>query len=414
MIISASRLANERWYGSESRNSAEELRLFDLVSFSTEEHPGLRIVFGVFDEKEHRYFLPLFGIRPGKKTALGEKVKELRSLVYFGGYEYFDALFFPEYAEFLRNIFQKSGEFSGERGRGKFVFSRNAIEGSLKTHYLRDSSNSLLQIEQRAVYKHYRQLFSGEHPEVILGEMKNPEIEQIVPRFYGKAEYLCGGDSYALILNEEFLDSLGTAWELSSDSKNFLQIMNEVGNALARLHCFLIKGIEPTLEPTELMHRFNEIADKYQLNLKTLSNSVYLGKKMRLHGDLHLEQLMLTTEGWRVLDFEGEPTKPFLERKLWGSPLQDLASMCSSIAYRVATADLSGMSAAEGCQTFLAAYCSCDSLKEYLPSEDVFAELLTFFRVERAEYELEYEKIYRPRMQSIPQKILKELLEEQK
>lgn len=54
--------------------------------------------------------------------------------------------------------------------------------------------------------------------------------------------------------------------------------------------------------------------------------------RIRLHGDLHLGQLLYTGRGFVILDYEGSVHRTFSERRIKGSPLRDVAGMTWSLA----------------------------------------------------------------------------------
>jgi maltose alpha-D-glucosyltransferase/alpha-amylase len=57
--------------------------------------------------------------------------------------------------------------------------------------------------------------------------------------------------------------------------------------------------------------------------------------RIRIHGDYHLGQILLTGDDFCILDFEGEPESTIRDRKVKQSPIKDLAGLFRSYHYAV-------------------------------------------------------------------------------
>jgi trehalose synthase-fused probable maltokinase len=134
--------------------------------------------------------------------------------------------------------------------------------------------------------------------------------------------------------------------------------------------------------------------------------------KTRVHGDLHLGQLLASGGDFVVIDFEGEPARSPRERKGKRSPMADVAGMLRSLHYAslVSGAGPTWFTLAK--QAFLKAYDAAPG-PSALPARPSDREaLLRFFLLEKCAYELHYELDNRPDWVDTPLEGLEQLMRE--
>lgn len=169
-----------------------------------------------------------------------------------------------------------------------------------------------------------------------------------------------------------------------------------------------------------VLAREEEIIDR----LRRFSASSAQAFRIRCHGDLHLGQVLWTGKDFFVIDFEGEPSRSLGFRRLKRPAAFDLAGMIRSIHYAGQAAALRinleyGSTSEAGLRRnyddwlafwhrwvagrFLDSYLETAGANPFLPStRSEVIDLLDFFRLEKAVYELNYEVNSRPAWVDIP------------
>lgn len=149
------------------------------------------------------------------------------------------------------------------------------------------------------------------------------------------------------------------------------------------------------------------------------------GIRTRIHGDLHLGQILFTGDDFVLLDFQGDPARPLAERKAKRSPLVDVAGMLRSFHYAAvhglrarpvseqkALAPWVGLWYRAVTASFLGGWLRAVSESTVLPSAPAITRaLLDLFLLERCGHELAYELQHRPGYVDVPLEGLKDILE---
>jgi trehalose synthase-fused probable maltokinase len=234
-------------------------------------------------------------------------------------------------------------------------------------------------------------------------------------------------------------------------SGDLLAAVEQLGEATAALHVELSREdleTEMLSEPIEhedlktwsisAIERLNGLlgevteldpfAEGMAERLRRLTQMVDAGHKIRVHGDYHLGQVLRVPRGWRILDFEGEPARTLEERRAKHSPVKDVAGMLRSFSY-LGTASLFERSQPEddewnrlepwalmwerlARERFLSAYLAGAHEGHFLPPDrEELAVLLDFFELDKALYEVDYERGHRPPWLRIPLRGIKQVIE---
>ena len=210
--------------------------------------------------------------------------------------------------------------------------------------------------------------------------------------------------------NEAFAPRVSTAEDIESWITHAHALVNKAYDCIARLP----KGdnesddaaaAELVAHKEELMSAMERLARSGEGTLIT-----------RIHGDFHLGQVLVATGDAFIIDFEGEPGRPLAERRAKMSPLQDVAGLMRSLDYAVATtldprtptyAPLPEATRVKfmrrlrdaSQRAFYEAYSAgVHELQGGLDNPD----LLLFFMIEKAAYEVVYEAANRPAWISVP------------
>ena len=143
------------------------------------------------------------------------------------------------------------------------------------------------------------------------------------------------------------------------------------------------------------------------------------GLNIRHHGDFHLGQMLIVKDDIFIIDFEGEPRRTIAERRRKAPAARDVAGLIRSIDYSVTAAldralkvapDEHGRFASgladwrdRATAAFLTAYQETMAHQPLWPADrQAAARMLSFFLLEKAFYEIEYELAYRPDWLRVP------------
>jgi maltose alpha-D-glucosyltransferase/alpha-amylase len=364
-------------------------------------------------------------------------------------------------------------------GKGFAELVGELDDRSLALHRLTTSSNSVSLLGEHLFLKAYRRLQPGVNPELEMGRFLTDAVAYThsVP-VAGSVEWVrADGQTWTLALLQSQCTNQGDAWTATVDQlarlletastdttapDEAIAAMAEQLQVLARrvaeLHIALARRTgDPAFDPepatpadvaawvaavqdecrqtmqqlgrrrepwpgalNEQVAQLIAAAPALQTRIAAVATSTPNPLKTRLHGDLHLGQVLLCRNDYLLIDFEGEPQRSFDERRRKHSALRDVAGLLRSFDYARHTAlhqvaksanELEQLAplalrwAQRVRQAFLQTYAEVAVAGGLYADAEAFAAtgpLLELFELEKALYELRYEIDNRPDWVGVP------------
>jgi maltokinase len=432
----------QRWFGAKSR----ELAHFTVIAAPVVRQDEPLLALALVEIRFHAGTHELYHVPLGFRRDWPDAIAEVE------GWRAYDALADPELARELVVRMRSQSDVAGGEAMVEFR-STSASESSLEDvrPMGAEQSNSSLVFDDELVLKVYRRVEAGVNPELELLRFLTDRGFPAIASLAGWAAYLGTPLEATLAIAQDYVRGEGDGWELalaalsSGRGDDFVERLRLLGETTGALHTVLgsepadpsfaaespsgealglltasvdeeIEGLFvslpdlPELEP--ILGRGEEVREQ----LRGLSHVGDVGKVIRTHGDYHLGQALWAGDRWLILDFEGEPARPIVDRRRKRSPLRDVAGMLRSFAYAASAAEIEhGVQPPDGWEArardaFLLGY--LDEVDSALiPSGSSLERLLAVFELEKAVYELRYELDNRPTWVPIPVAGIARLLE---
>lgn len=366
---------------------------------------------------------------------------------------------------------------SGEiRFRATAHFAERAPAPDAEIEWLTaEQSNSTLIVGREAVFKLLRKLTPGIHPEAEMSRFLTENGYPNTPPLLGEVVHVAvdgtpttlaivqgfvlnQGDGWQWTLNylDRTLDELATATEqevaeTGAQFETYSAFAHNLGRRLGEMHAVLrretdaadfrpeiaddgdverlrsgvVQQLTAAFDAIEGYGEWDHEEDAAQARALLDSRERLIAlvdekagalagtPRIRIHGDLHLGQILVAGNDVMIIDFEGEPAKPLEARRAKASPMRDVAGVIRSFDYAASNlkkhrhTPQGPLSEARGAQLRslfrdVAEKAFLDAYREVDPEGVSNSSLLDLFILEKAAYEICYEAANRPTWLDVP------------